>query len=162
STSSTNWTNGPLSNSAASPLGQDFAAFLLGLPNSGSIDLNSQSTSGSKYYAFFLQDDWRAKSNLTINLGLRWEHDTPTSERFARSVNGFNPTTQNPIAAAAAAAYAANQIPEIPASQFSALGGLTFSSPSNRNVYQTDSHIFSPRAGFAWTPAALGSKTVIR
>src|SRR6266853_1337374 len=35
------WTNGPFSNSAAAPLGQEFAAFLLGLPSSGSYDLNT-------------------------------------------------------------------------------------------------------------------------
>ncbi|MGD0774310.1 MAG: carboxypeptidase-like regulatory domain-containing protein [Candidatus Solibacter sp.] len=157
-----NWTNGPFSTSAASPLGQDLAAFLLGLPSSGQIDLNTQSTWGSKYYAFFVQDDWRAKGNLTFNLGLRLEHETPTTERFNRAVDGFNPAAQNGIAAAAAAAYSANPIPQVPAGQFSALGGLTFASPSNPDVYQTKSNRFGPRFGFAWVPGKFGSHTVVR
>ncbi len=106
-TASNNWTNGPTSSTASSPLGQDFAAFLLGLPSSGSYDNNAQSTSGSQYYSFFFQDDWRVRSNLTLNLGVRWEHETPTTERYNRAVNGFNPTAANPISAAAQAAYAA-------------------------------------------------------
>ena len=156
------WTNGPLGNAAASPLGQDFAAYLLGLPSSGSIPLNSSSTSLSKYYSFFLQDDWRAKSNLTINLGLRLEHETPTYERFDRAVDGFDPKAQNGIASAAATAYAANPISQVPASQFSALGGLTFAGAGSPAIYQTQSAFLSPRIGFAWTPAKLGSRTVIR
>jgi hypothetical protein len=156
------WTNGPFSNSAASPTGQDFAAFLLGLPSSGSYDLNTFATMGSKYESLFYQDDWRAKSNLTINFGIRFEHETPSSERYGRTVNGFNSTAVSPIAAAAIAAYAKNPIPQIPAGQFQVPGGLTFASPSNTAAYQTQSHMFSPRIGFAWTPAALGSKTAIR
>jgi hypothetical protein len=49
STTTSSWTNGPLNNAASSPLGQDFAAFLLGLPSSGSFDLNAQSTATSRY-----------------------------------------------------------------------------------------------------------------
>jgi hypothetical protein len=158
------WTNGPNSTSAAAPLGQDFAAFLLGLPNTGSVTANAQSTSQSMYYSFFIQDDWRARSNLTLNLGLRWEHDTPTTERYNRATNGFDPTATNSASAAAAAAYAANPVlaSNLPANQFKALGGLTFPTSNSPNLYDTKSSIFSPRIGVAWTPKALGSGTVIR
>lgn len=156
------WTNNPASNNSSSPLGQDLAAFLLGLPTGGSFDLNTQSSVKSRYLALFINDDWRVKGNLTLNLGLRWEHDYPETERYNRSVNGFDPTAKNPISDAAAAAYAANPRPQIPISQFRALGGLTFPSANSPEVYQTRSAIFSPRFGFAWTPAALGNKTVIR
>src|SRR5439155_8824177 len=81
-TFNSNWTNVNANNTGAPPLGQDMAAFLLGLPTSGSFDLNTQSTTQSMYYAFFVQDDWRARRNLTINAGLRFDHDTPTTERF--------------------------------------------------------------------------------
>src|SRR5262249_34505820 len=112
-TFNSNWTNGPLNNAPAAPLGQDFAAFLLGLPSSGQLDLNAQSTAASRYYSFFLQDDWRARPNLTINLGLRFERETPTYERFNRGVNGFDPAAQNGITAAAAAAYSASPVAPI-------------------------------------------------
>jgi hypothetical protein len=156
------WTNGPLNNATPAPLGQDLAAFLMGLPSSGSIDKNARTSTRERYYAFFVQDDWRARSNLTINLGLRFEHETPTIERHNQAVNGFDPSAVNPVSALAAAAYAANPIPQIPASQFRALGGLTFASAARREIYQSNSSIFSPRFGIAWTPKALNSKYVLR
>src|SRR5207253_11080854 len=67
-TFSTNWTRGPLDNSTAAPVGQDFASFLLGLPTAGSFDLNTLRTNTSKYLAVFLQDDWRVRRILTLNL----------------------------------------------------------------------------------------------
>jgi hypothetical protein len=158
----TNWTNGPFSNSAAAPIGQEFAAFLLGLPSSGSYDLNTYGQTQSKYFAPFLQDDWRVNSNLSINLGIRFEYETPSNEKYGRTVDGFDTTDASPIAAAATAAYAKNPIPQIPVGQFNVLGGLQFASPQNPAAYQTESHIFSPRVGFAWTPSALHGKTVIR
>jgi hypothetical protein len=158
----TNWTRGPQANSAAAPLGQGFASFLLGLPTAGTYDLNAYCTAQSKYLALFLQDDWRAKSNLTLNFGIRYEHETPTTERYNRVVNGFDPSSPSPIAAAAIAAYAKSPIPQIPAGQFRAPGGLTFAGPNDPSIYHTESNIFSPRFGFAWTPKVAGGKTVIR
>jgi Carboxypeptidase regulatory-like domain/TonB dependent receptor len=160
-TFNTNWTRAA-DNSGSAPLGQDWAAFMLGLPTSGGFDINAFRTDQSKYMALFVQDDWRVRPNLTINLGLRFEHEFPTSERFNRSVNGFDFTVANPIAAAAIAAYTANPIPQVPASQFKVPGGLTYASMSNPDIYHTDSHILSPRFGFAWTPYGAGGKTVIR
>ncbi len=161
-TFSTNWTKGPLDNSTAAPLGQDFASFLLGLPTSGNFDVNSSRTNRAGYYALFLQDDFQAKRNLTLNFGLRYEFETPTTELFNRTTNGFDFTTPNPISAAALAAYALNPITEIPANQFRVNGGLLFAGSNNRALYSTSKSAISPRAGFAWTPAFLGGKTVLR
>ncbi len=158
----TDWTKGPLNNSTSAPLGQEFASFLLGLPTGGAFDLNAFRTGQQKYFALFIQDDWRAKSNLTFNMGLRYERDLPMVERYNRASNGFDATTSNPISAAVIAAYAKNPIPEIPASQFRVPGGLLFAGPGNRDIFHTHAHYFSPRLGFAWTPGALGGKTVIR
>jgi hypothetical protein len=158
----TNWTRGPLDNSTAAPIGQDWAAFLLGLPTSGSVDVNGSSVYQAGYYSIFLQDDFRVRSDLTLNVGIRYERDLPTTERFNRTVNGFDSTTSSPIAAAAIAAYAKSPIAEVPASQFKVNGGLLFAGPNRRNIYNTEANNFSPRFGFAWKPAALGGKTVIR
>lgn len=155
------WTAGPFNNSGAAPIGQDYAAFLLGLPSTGQFDLNTSYTTQAKYYALFLQDDYRPTPTLTVNIGLRYEQDLPTVERYNRTVNGFDTTTASPIAAAAQAAYARNPIPQIPATQFQVRGGLLFATPSNRDIYQTSGN-FSPRLGIAWKPDALGGKTVIR
>ena len=158
----TNWTNGPFSNSGAAPLGQEFAAFLLGFPTAGSYDLSTASTAQSRYYAFFVQDDYRLRRNLTINAGLRFEFETPAAERFNRAVSGFDRTSASPIAAAAMAAYAKSPIPQVPVSQFKVPGGLEFPTASNPDIYHTPSKIFSPRFGFAWTPGAFHGTTVIR
>ncbi|MCX6590104.1 MAG: carboxypeptidase regulatory-like domain-containing protein [Acidobacteria bacterium] len=156
-----NWTNGPLDNSPAAPIGQDLSAFLLGLPTSGQYDLNAWRQNKNHYYSVFLQDDFRVSSTLTLNLGLRMEGETPTTERYNRTINGFDNSTASPIAARALAAYTANPIAEIPAGQFKVNGGPTFASPTNKGIYSTPKANFSPRIGFAWSPGFL-AKTVIR
>jgi hypothetical protein len=161
-TFSTNWVRGPLDNSSSAPFGQDLASFLLGLPTSGSIDYNTHNSTQNKYGAIFIQDDWRAAPGLTLNLGLRWEHEGPAIERYYRTSNGFDPTASNAVSGLAALAYQKAPIPQVPASQFSALGGLTFSNSNSPGAYHTDSHIFSPRFGFAWSPKLLGHNTVLR
>lgn len=153
---------GPLDNSTGAPLGQDLASFLLGYPTGGSWDINTFRTQQAKYYALFLQDDFRVRSNLTLNLGLRFERDLPTTERFNRSVNGFDTTSPSPIAKQAEAAYAAKPAPGLPVDLFKVRGGVLFAGPNGNEIYHTQSGYFSPRFGFAWTPAGPGGKTVIR
>ena len=160
--SGNSWVRQTSSASSTVVLGQDFASFLLGLPYSASYDLNTSASWYSYYGSGFIQDDWRVKSNLTINLGARFDHDGPYHEKWGRTVDGFNTTAANPLAAAAEAAYAAKPNSYIPASAFNVPGGLTFASPSNNTVYQNHSHIVSPRIGFAWTPAVFKGKTVFR
>jgi hypothetical protein len=70
------------------------------------------------------------RSNLTLNLGLRFEHEFPNYERFNRSVDGFNFSATNPISAAATVAYATNPIPQIPVSQFVVPGVLHLPIPT--------------------------------
>ncbi len=155
------WVRQASNSSSTVAVGQDLASFLLGLPTAGTYDVPASSAWSEHYFAFFVQDDWRVKSNLTINLGLRFDHDGPYVERYGRTVNGFDPTAASPIAAAAQAAYAKSPIPQLPASAFNVNGGLTFPNPSNGAVYQSTSHLFSPRIGAAWTPGILGGKTVL-
>jgi hypothetical protein len=150
------------SNSASSTVvqGQDLAEFLLGLPTGGSFDLNTSAGYYEHYGAVFVQDDWRIRKNLTINLGARFDYDAPYHEKYNRTVNGFDTTSPNPLAAAAIANYNKSPIPQIPVGSFNVLGGLTY--PSDGSLYQQNSHMLSPRVGFAWTPDIFHGKTVIR
>ncbi len=151
------------SNASPAPFGQDFASFLLGLPTSGQFDVNASGAYSSNYYAVFVQDDWRIRRNLTINLGVRYDVDMPYSERYGRTVNGFDFATKNPVADAAVAAYNSKTAPKMPYTiNFAVPGGLTFPSPQDGSVYSITSRMASPRIGFAWTPGFLKDRTVIR
>jgi hypothetical protein len=134
----------------------------MGLPYSGNLDINSYGSFYSYYGAGFMQDDWRVTPNLTVNLGLRYDHDFPWSEKYGRTVDGFDTSVASPLAAAAQAAYANKPIPQLPAANFAVNGGLTFASASNPAIFENTSHLVSPRAGFAWTPARFHGKTVVR
>lgn len=146
----------------AQTFGGDLADFLFGLPGSGSFDINGRSDYHQYYVGAFVQDDWMVSNKLTLNLGLRFDIDTPFREKYGRTVNGFNPMLTNQATAAATAfkGATANQggvavsIPSI-----NTLGGLTFPSANNGAVYQNNSGFFSPRFGFSYSANA---KTVVR
>ena len=42
---------------------------------------------GRNYYGFYFQDDWKATSKLTLNLGLRWEYFGQIVENFGAQSN---------------------------------------------------------------------------
>jgi len=159
---SNSWVRASNSASSTTAQGQDLASLLLGLPTSGSYDLNPAASYYSHYYSAFVQDDWRISHTVTIDVGLRFDHDTPYHEKWARTVNGFDNAVANPVAAQAIAAYNKSPNSLIPAGSFAVPGGLTFASPGNTSVYQNTSHLFSPRVGVAWSPEKLHGKTVIR
>ena len=60
--------------------GIDFADFLLGAPNSYNQGQGYPSNGRSHYFGLFAQDSWRARSDLTLNYGLRWDVSRPWSE----------------------------------------------------------------------------------
>jgi hypothetical protein len=112
--------------------------------------------------AFFLQDDFRVKNNLTLNLGIRHEKETANIERWNRAVRGFDSAANLSITAAAKAAYARNPVALLPVSQFNPVGGILYADDNNRGMYGTPNNAFSPRFGFSWSPNLLDGKTVIR
>lgn len=150
-------------NGASNPtLGGSMAEFLLGLPTSGSFDINSPAKDDSWYDSLFLNDDWHARSNLTINMGLRWEYDGPTTESHNRQTVGFDPSAVNQVTQAAQAAYAKNPLTQYPGVTYQPTGGLIFASPDHRAPYTSPRTAFSPRFGLSWSPAGMHNKTVIR
>lgn len=155
------YTRGPLDNSPVAPIGQGLASFLLGIPTGGSIDRNASSAAQSTYTGLFIADDWKVTSKLMLNIGFRWEFETPTTERYDRAVRGYDFVTPNPISAAALASYAKSPIPELPVSQFRTTGGLTFVNLNGqpRGILNTRKSNFAPRIGLAWQ---VFPKTVIR
>ena len=158
-----NWTRGPLDNSNAAPgsLGQSFAAFLLGLPSGGAVVRAADYAEQSTTWGFFVQDDWRVNRRLTLNMGLRYEVEGALTERFNRSVRGFDESYVQPIEAAARARYAANPTAEVPASAFNVRGGLLFAGVDGqpRGLYETPKDSFMPRFGAAYR---LTERTVLR
>ena len=161
------WVKADNSSSASPALGGSMAEFLLGLPTSGSYPLNAPSKNESLYEVLFVQDDWHVRQNLTFNLGLRWEYNGPTTERWNRLSNGFNAGAVNGITsqanAAYASVYAANSAKNpLLLSAINAVGGLTFADPSRRAPTTMSKKDFSPRFGVSWSPAAMHGKTVLR
>src|SRR5215216_2289782 len=83
-------------------------------------------------YSGYIQDDWKIRPNLTLNLGVRYELDTPLVDSEDR-VNTFRPGQQSTV------------FPTAPVGiVFPGDAGIT------RSTYQTDKNNFGPRVGFAW------------
>ncbi len=146
---------------AAQTFGGDLASFLLGLASSGDYDLNARADYHQYYVGTFVQDDWHVSNKLTLNLGLRFDIDTPFREKLGRTVNGFNPAATvhyastpkaNPISVTqSGTTFTLNNI--------NTMGGLTYPSGNNGAVYATNNGFLSPRFGFSYSP---DTKTVIR
>jgi len=141
---------------------QHYASFLLGMPNTTSILRASDYSEYSKTWGFFVQDDWRVNSKLTLNLGLRWEIETALTERNDKSVSGFDYDYVQPIEPTVQARYAALNDPALKAlvPQLSVKGGVMFAGVDGPSrLYETPKNTFLPRFGFAYQ---LNPQTVIR
>ena len=77
--------------------GHPFASFLMGAAHSASDSIyTTEPGYRQAVMSFFAQDDWRATSKLTLNLGVRWEIPTPRTEAFNRMAQ-FDPTASDPL-----------------------------------------------------------------
>ncbi|MEO7142740.1 MAG: carboxypeptidase regulatory-like domain-containing protein [Bryobacteraceae bacterium] len=125
--------------------GNALASFLLGTPQSGFIQVNSEPARQEKMASFYVQNDIRVTDKLKVNLGLRWDYLGPLTDRFNELPRGFAATTPNPL-----------QVPGLNVN-----GGVLFAGVGGqpRNIFDARWHNFGPRAGAAYQ---LNSKTVIR
>ena len=145
--------------------GGDLADFELGLPSNGDYNISNQTQYRSYYVGAFVQDDYRVSSQLTLNLGLRFDVNTPFGDKFGRTVSGFNPLAAN--SAAGAAAKFGTTTTSADGDSFAitginTAGGLTYPSSQGGAPFQTQSGFLSPRIGFSYSPAAFSNKTVFR
>jgi hypothetical protein len=117
-------------------------------------------TERSGVIAGYVHDDWRVGTNLTVNLGLRYEYEQPLREDRDRMISGFDAGAALPITAAAEAAYAASPMPEIPAADFHVRGGVLYPDTGGPPAaWRSDGNNLMPRAGFSWQPLV---KTAVR
>ncbi len=154
------WARGPLDNSAVQPVGAEFIALLAGIPG-GSMSRTGSYAEQDVYTGLYVHDDWKVTRKLTLNLGLRAEHESPITERYNRSVAQFDGTTSNPIETGAIAKYALAPMPELPLANFKVKGGVTFAGIGGKpREYWNDQGLqWSPRIGMAYQ---LNKKTVFR
>lgn len=150
-------------NTGQDPQGlQGFASFLLGLPTTQQIVRRADYSEYSKTYGFFVQDDWRLSQRLTLNLGLRYELETPLVERNDKSVSGFDAAFVQPVQSTAQTRYAALNDAALKAlvPTINVTGGLLFAGKdTGSGLYRSPHNTFLPRAGFAYR---LNDKTVLR
>jgi Carboxypeptidase regulatory-like domain len=144
---------------------QGLAAFLLGLPTTQQIVRRTDYSEYSKTYGFFAQDDWKINRKLTLNLGLRYEVETPLVERQNKSVSGFDVNYSQPIGATVRQRLTTTPVTgydgqPINPSNFNINGGLLFAGKdTGSGLYTTPKTNFLPRFGVAYQ---LNDKTVIR
>lgn len=118
--------------------GANLADFMIGRLNSITVQVSPGIGKRIQYYGGYLQDDWRVTPRLTLNLGLRYETETPAYEVAGRT-NNFNPYKPNPLAGTG----------DIPAG---AMGVVDFPNrnSNDRYLWNWNKLNFAPRFGFAW------------
>jgi hypothetical protein len=91
------FTQGPNPATASTSAGFGFATFLLGAPTGGQITGDPRFRTSQKYLAPYVQDDWKITNNFTVNAGVRYEYQTPWTEKDDQltffDVNATDPLT---------------------------------------------------------------------
>jgi trimeric autotransporter adhesin len=130
------------STQAAANTGYDFADFLLGLPQQTSLQLGTDSYDfRANSFDLFVQDDWRVRSSVTLNIGLRYEYNGPYTE------------AHNRIANLDVAPSFSSATPVLPGQTGPVFGKFPAS------LVEPDRNNFAPRLGLAWRPL---KQTVVR
>lgn len=149
------WTqSNPLQADAFS--GDEVATALLGYAG-GQFDMPIAPSHRYKYWVLFFQDDWKVTRKLSLNLGLRWDYESPPVERYDRMLRGFAFGQPSPIAAQVKVAPGVENCPACA----NLLGGPMFANVGGqpRTAFNPDRNNFQPRVGVAY---ALTPKTVFR
>ena len=145
-------------NTGANGQGSVIASLLLGYPSGDTrLENISQLTFDWNYLAGYVQDDFKVTPKLTLNLGLRYDYESPPIERYNRQNRGFGFDQASPLAAAVRAAAGASECP----SCANLTGGLLFAGVGDQpdEAFRKDRNNFGPRFGLAYQ---LNEKTVFR
>jgi hypothetical protein len=129
--------------SAPTSTGNQFSDWVTGQASSFEQDTPYTTLLSYWHYAAFLQDDFRITPRLTLNLGIRWDIDTPPVESLNKTAS-FIPGQQSTVAPIAPKGLL-----------FPGDAGVT------RGIITTKFHHVAPRVGFAFDPSGSG-KTSIR
>jgi hypothetical protein len=129
------FTSGPVVAPNLTSSGNAIASLLLGT-GSGNVAITAPLAESHHDYGFYLQDAWRVNRRLTLNIGLRYELQQPSTDRYDR-YSSFNNTIPSPLAAATG----------LPLK-----GGLVFlkNTDLGRGAWDTQYKNFSPRVSFAY------------
>ncbi|HEY4764965.1 MAG TPA: TonB-dependent receptor [Candidatus Sulfotelmatobacter sp.] len=118
--------------------GSAYADFLLGDVNSWSATNQPESGMRMKSPQIFVQDDFKVRPNLTLNLGLRYEYQSGWSE-VKNNLGSFDPTIPNAVSGNS--------------------GAMWFAGETSRTTLMQPKNVLLPRFGFAWSPVGT---TVVR
>ncbi len=133
--------------------GSPWASFLLGVPN-GNVTIRPVEI--PYYYRYlagaaFVQNDWKLRPNLTIDIGVRWNLEMPRTEKYDHQ-GVFRPdlTQSFPLATPLTLSdgEVIGKVNVVPFA-FSGIGG------NSRYLTPPQYRDFEPRFGFAWSPAYL-------
>ncbi|MBW4028644.1 MAG: carboxypeptidase regulatory-like domain-containing protein [Acidobacteria bacterium] len=129
--------------------GDGFASFLLGQVDTNSFNIQSTAPRFvSNYYGGYVEDNYKVAHNLLLNLGFRYDVETPRHESHG-NVSNFDPTLPN---------TGAGNLPG--ALVFAGQGaGRNGTSGAFAKTWMKD---FAPRLGFAYSPDAGNGKTAVR
>lgn len=128
--------------------GSTVADFIMGLPATTSRNPLAPNVHEGMYGFYgYLVDDWKIKNNLTLNIGLRYEMNSPAYDS-KNVISRFNPNATNGLGTKGTIEVGTNTA--IPAG--SALANYFSTGPTFKYLYNFDWNNFAPRIGFAWQP----------
>jgi len=127
----TGFTQGPNPAVASTTAGFGFATFLLGAPTGGQITGDPRFRASQGYIAPYVQDDWKVTNELTVNLGVRWDYQSPWIEKDDQ-LTFFDEQATDPLTGRKGIVRLVGRD-----------GGSRFQTDPDRNN-------ISPRLGFAW------------
>jgi hypothetical protein len=123
------YTQGPDPATASATAGYGLATLMLGAPSSGQFTIGPSLALLQTAYNWYVQDDWKVSRTLTINLGARFEYQTPFKERY-NHLAYFDPNATEPV---------------------TGLKGVLMPTTADHRYPSDPQHNWAPRIGLAWT-----------